>query len=333
MTIATSVVSIVIPAYNAEKVLGHCLDALLAQTAPRDEYEIIVADDGSTDGTRQVAESRAVRVVTQPNRGAGAARNLGAQHACGDIVLFLDADSAPDARWIEAMTAPFNDPTIAGASGEKKTRQKNLWARFVQIEYDFKYDRIAAHSKIDFVDSSTAAYRREVFLSNGGFDTSLMEAEDVELSFRLAERGYRMVLIRDAITYHTHPESLRHYLKRKFQYARWRAIVYARYPRKAASDQRTPLTQKFQPLLAFALVPTLFAAFIWNLLAWVAVIIALLFVATTLPFAAYCRRRSWLVALVVPLTLWLSAYASGAGAVLGFVQRPVQIKLEDSRLP
>ncbi|MBI4786955.1 MAG: glycosyltransferase [Chloroflexi bacterium] len=313
--------SVVIPAYNAERVLGACLDALLAQTAPRDSYEIIVADDGSTDGTRRVAESRGVRVVTQPNRGPGAARNLGARRARGDILLFLDADSVPDARWIEAMTAPFGDPTIVGASGEKRTRQNNLWARLVQLEYDFKYDRLAAHRHIDFVDSSTAAYRRDVFRDTGGFDAALMEAEDVELSFRLAERGCKLVLIRDAVTYHHHPESLGHYSKRKFQYARWRAIVYARYPRKAASDQRTPLTQKLQPLLAFAMVPTALAAFVWNALAWAVVLFALVFVGTTIPFAAYCWRRSRLIALVAPMTLWLAAYANGAGALMGFASR------------
>lgn len=322
--------SVVVAAYNEEKTLGRCLDSLLAQTAPRDSYEIIIVDDGSTDKTRQVAESRGVRVVTQPNRGAGAARNLGAQNARGDILLFIDADSVPDARCIEAMTAAFADPDVAGANGEKKTRQKGLWARLVQIEYDYKYDRLATHPTIDFVDSSTAAYRRDIFLSNGGFDPNLKEAEDVEFSFRLAARGYRMVLIREAITYHTHPESLTHYLKRKFQYARGRAIVYRRYPRKVASDQRTPQTQKLQMLLALALALVPLAAPVWNGWGWGIALLALLFIATTLRFARYCWKHSPRVALVVPITFWLSAYASGAGAALGFLKCPANIKFESN---
>jgi len=313
--------SVVIAAYNEEKTLGDCLDSLLAQTAPRDSYEIIVADDGSADKTREVAESRGVRVVTQPNLGPAAARNLGARHARGDLLLFIDADSVPDARCIEAMAAAFADPDLAGASGEKKTRQKNLWARLVQIEYDYKYDRLAAHPTIDFVDSSTAAYRRDILLSNGGFDPNLKEAEDVDLSFRLAERGYRLILIPEAITYHTHPESLAHYLRRKFQYARGRAMVYRRYPRKAASDQRTPQTQRVQMLLAFALALVPLAAPVWNGWGWGVALLALFFVATTLSFASYCWKRSPAVALVVPLTYWLSAYASGVGAALGFLER------------
>lgn len=314
-------VSVIVPAFNAEKTLGACLAALLAQTAPRDSYEVIVVDDGSTDATRAVAESHGVTVLAQPNRGAAAARNLGAQNARGDILLFIDADSAPDARWIEALVAPFADRSIAGASGEKKTRQTNLWARYVQLEYDFKYDRMDAQGTTDFIDSSTAAYRREIFLSNQGFDPTLREAEDTDLSFRLSERGCAMVLVRDAIVYHTHPESLGAYLRRKYQYAIWRTLIYARYPRKAASDTRTPPSQKLQVALAFALIPLVLGALLWNGLLWGVIALLLLFLATTLRFAARCWRASRWIGLLAPGALLLSAYAGGAGAVVGFFKR------------
>ena len=131
-------ISVVIAAYNEEKTLEFCLDGLVAQTVPGDSYEIIVADDGSTDKTKQVAESRGVRVVTQPNQGPSAARNLGAQQARGDVVLFIDADSIPDSHCVETMATAFADPELAGASGEKKTRQTNLWARLIQIRVRFQ---------------------------------------------------------------------------------------------------------------------------------------------------------------------------------------------------
>ena len=325
--------SVIVAAYNEEKTLGLCLDSLLAQTAPRDSYEIVVADDGSTDKTVQVAGSRGVRVVTQPNRGPSAARNLGAQCARGDILLFIDADCVPDSRCVEAMAAAFADPQLAGASGQKKTRQRNLWARLIQMEYDFKYERLASHPTIDFVDSSTAGYRREIFISNHGFDTRLKEAEDVELSFRLAERGYRMVLLPGAITYHTHPESLAHYLSRKFQYARGRAIVYALYPSKAASDRRTPQSQKLQMILAPTLLVAVLLAVFWSILGWVAAALALIFIATTTDLISYSWKRDKSVALVVPVTYWLAAYASGLGAVLGFLQRAINPKLKNPETP
>ncbi len=313
-------ISVVVPAYNNQNTIGLCLDALLAQTAPRESYEVIVVDDGSTDATAQAADARGVRVIRQPNRGPGAARNTGAQQGTGEIIIFVDADSVPDEHFVEKLAAPFCDPEIAGASGEKKNRQSNLWARFVQAEYDYKYERIAAHPTIDFVDSSTAAYRRKVFLGNGGFDTMMMEAEDTELSFRLSERGYRMVLVRDAIAFHTHPESLLAFLVRKYRYAVWRAVVYARMPRKMASETRTPRAQKLQVVLAFALLPTGLAALLFTPLAWAAALLLLLFAATTLSFVRWSWQRDRAVALVAPFVFLLSAYGGGLGFFVGLAK-------------
>ncbi len=314
-------VSVIIPAYNAAQTIGLCLDALAAQTLPRDEYEVIVVDDGSADATRELAAARGARVISQSNAGAAAARNLGARHARGEIVLFCDADSVPDARWLAAMIEPFGDANIAGASGEKKTHQTNWMAQFVQAEYDYRYERIASHRRIDFVDSSTAAYRREIFLANGGFDTTLLDAEDTELSYRLSERGHAMVLAPDAIVWHTHPEALVEYLTRKYRYALWRARVYARFPRKAASDTRTPQTQKLQAGLAALLALTGLGGFVWSGLFWVAALMLVLFLATTLPFVRWCWRSNRRVALVAPAVLWLAAYPTGLGVLVGFLNR------------
>lgn len=308
-------ISIVIPAYNVEKKIGACLDGLLAQVTPADE--IIVVDDGSTDATRALAASKGVRVLAQANRGAAAARNAGAENARGEIVLFIDADSVPDAHWLAKMIAPFADSKVVGVSGEKKTRQKNLWARFIQEEYDYKYDRIAAHRNIDFVDSSTAAYRRDPFLANGGFDPALMEAEDVELSFRLAERGSTMILARDAIAWHTHPETLMEYLRRKYQYAFWRTQVYARYPTKIVADSRTPQTQKVQGVLAGLLVVSTGAALVWREAQWLVGLLMGLFVLTTLPFVMRVIRRDPIIAGLSPIFIGLSALAGSAGVALG----------------
>jgi len=311
-------ISIVIPAYNVESTIGACLDALIAQATP--DTEIIVVDDGSTDTTRAVAEAKGVCVITQANRGAAAARNTGVQHARGEIVLFIDADSVPDAHWLAKLSAPFADTKVVGASGQKKTRQKNLWARYIQAEYDYRYDRLAAHRTIDFIDSSTAAYRRDIFLANGGFDPTLLDAEDVEFSFRLAERGYSMILVRDAIVWHTHPASLSEFLRRKYRYALWRARVYARFPHKVVADTRTPPSQKFQVALAFLLIPSTLASLVWNPFWFLSLTLFGLFLMTTIPFATYCLRISKSLVLVAPITLFLTAYAGGAGILVGTLQ-------------
>ena len=119
-----AMISVIVPGYNAEKTVNDCLEALLHQTTPAEDYEIIFVDDGSTDRTTEiVGRYLAVRLLRLPaNRGAAAARNAGLQEARGDIILFTDADCAPETNWIEMMRRPFQDATIAGCKGIYRTR-------------------------------------------------------------------------------------------------------------------------------------------------------------------------------------------------------------------
>lgn len=311
-------ISIVIPAFNAEQTIGKCLDGLLAQK--KSDTEIIVVDDGSRDATRDIAQAQGVRVLTQQNRGAAAARNLGAENARGDIVLFIDGDCEPEANWIQAMTAPLGDPEIVGAGGMKRTHQRSLIPRFIQLEFDYRYDRERELTHIDFIDSGTAAYRREIFLKCGGFDTTLSDAEDTDLSYRLSEQGYRMAFADGAIVYHAHPESPIEYFRRKFVYGYWRSQVYARHPKKIASDSRTPQTQKIQGIFGMLFLAALIGTIFWRESLWLALAMAVIIEATTLPLMFDFLKRDRQAALLTPVLIGLTSFIGGAGIALGLVR-------------
>lgn len=310
-------ISIIIPAFNEEKNIARCIDSLHRQIDVRNDCEIIVVDDGSTDTTRQIARAHGARVLEQSNQGAAAARNFGVRNACGEIVLFMDGDCEADPNWVAAMIAPFSDPSVVGTGGMKQTRQTGFIPRFIQTEFDYRYDQVRAHRFIDFIDSGTAAYRREIFLKNDGFDTRLADAEDVELSFRLSEQGFKMAFARDAIVYREHPTALWEYLRLKFTYAYWRSFVYRRFPKKIANDSRTPQTQKIQSGLALVLPFVILASFIWRPAALVALAIAVLFLVTTLPFVVRYWKRDWVIALCSSALIVLAAFAVGSGIAIG----------------
>ncbi|HLF27040.1 MAG TPA: glycosyltransferase [Anaerolineae bacterium] len=311
--------SIVVPAYNAVNVLPRCLAALTQQSVDRSHYEIIVVDDGSTDETVTVAEQAGVNVIRAAHGGPAAARNAGAHAARGQLLLFTDADCEPARDWVERMARAFVDPGVAGAKGVYRTRQASLVARFVQQEYQDKYDRMLGRVTIDFIDTYSAAYRRDIFLRSGGFDTAYPTAsvEDQEFSFRLTALGYRLVFAPDAIVNHQHDATLSEYLRRKYGIGYWKALLLRRHPDKAVRDSHTPQVIKVQlGLLAATIVMTFLTMFVRGLAGWLAGS-WLLLLATMLPLLLKVARRDPAVLPIAPILIMLRALGLGLGLLIG----------------
>jgi len=309
-------ISVVIPIHNASEGLGACLDALERQTTPLGE--IIVVNDGPVDAAVEaIADRQGVIFLSQQQKGAAAARNLGAEQAQGEILLFTDADCVPESNWVEAMIAPFADREVIGVCGVVRTRQIGLIPRFIQLEYDYRYRSIARHPQIDFVNTGTAGYRKRVFMDSGGFREHLLGAEDTELSFRLASAGYRMVFAPQAIVYHSHPESIVEYARRKNHYSYWRTLVYRKHPRKAVADSRTPQAQKIQVGLLFLLVTAATGSVFWRGLGWLAGGLALLFLLISVPFWWWVLRQDLAVGLLTPVFILVATVSVGVGVVAG----------------
>jgi len=312
-------VSVVVPAYNAAATIGECMVALNNQSLPRDSYEVIVVDDGSTDETSSIAASYGARVLKQANSGPALARNKGIAEAHGDVILFTDSDCAPAPDWIEEMLTPLADPHIGGAKGVYGTRQKNLTARFVQIEYQDRYDHTARCKYVDLVDTYAAGYRRDVLLASGGFDTRFRYLEDQELSFRLASAGHKMMFNPRAIVYHYHPETWRRYARRKYVIGYWKAVVLRLHPGKAWRDSHTPWNLKLQMLLAALSAPLALLSLGTKLCVWLLGITLGAFVVSALPFVTKAWRRDRPVAFLSLPALYLRAWSLGLGLVAGYV--------------
>lgn len=314
-------VSIIIPTFNGASRISNCLDALLKQTAGGD-VEILVVNDGSTDNTAGVVTLYSgIRLISQGNAGPAAARNRGASEARGAIILFTDDDCVAMPDWLDAMIEPFDDPEVVGAKGVYRTHQRRLVARFVQIEYEDRYRLMADLDCIDFIDTYSAAFRRNRFLEMTGYDTSFPVAcaEDIELSYRMSARGWKMKFASSAIVYHTHPDTLSRYLKKKYKFAFWRVLAVRKNPSKAVKDSHTPQLMKLQLLFP----PALLVAAAFDLAVRPAVpaslVVLAAFLLSTLPFALRAIAKDPVVGLLSPALLAARACAQVLGVTAGLI--------------
>ena len=309
-------VSVVIPAYNAQNTIAACLDSLMKQDYPGD-YEVIVVDDGSADSTPDIISGyERVRLIRQANAGPAAARNKGAMDAKGEIILFTDSDCVPEGNWITEMIAPFkDDKDVVGVKGRYKTKQKEVTARFVQFEYEDKYRYMQKDKYIDFIDTYSAGFKREIFLEMRGYDTEFPVAcaEDVELSFRLSKKGYKMIFNPGAVVYHIHPYRLKDYLKKKYKFAYWRIVAVKKNPEKIIKDSHTPQIMKLQVFFPPAVLGSALLAIAYNSLIFFPFLFIFAFILTTIPFTIRTGKKDLMVGLISPVFLFLRSLSQFLG--------------------
>jgi glycosyltransferase involved in cell wall biosynthesis len=181
---------VVIPARNAASRLPRVLDALAHQTAPADLFEAIVVDDGSTDGTADLARAgEGVRLLRAPAQGRqAAARNHGAAEARGRVLAFLDADCVPHADWIERGLAELEASgadLLAGHIGMEVAGRASA-IDLLALGHDFDQERYASEG---FAAAGNLWVRRSTFEEVGGFDTDLVLDEDREFTLRATTGG------------------------------------------------------------------------------------------------------------------------------------------------
>jgi cellulose synthase/poly-beta-1,6-N-acetylglucosamine synthase-like glycosyltransferase len=202
-------VSIIVPAYNAEATLGDCVRSLLTQAQPISRLELIVVDNGSTDGTAAIHDrfSGAIRVVRAKKRGAAAARNAGLEIAHGDVVAFTDADCVADPQWASTVIAPLGDQAVGLVGGKILAKRPcGPIEAFGERIYDVE---TAIHvSTPPYVAGGNWASRRSVLRDVGGFDERFVWGHDNDLSYRIVRLGYRVVFQPDAVVYHQNERTL-----------------------------------------------------------------------------------------------------------------------------
>lgn len=220
--------SLIIPTYSRPKQIADCLQSLTALNYPRDDFEVIVVDDGSPMDLQPVVyhfiDKLNLRLIKQSNSGPAKARNTGAEVAKGRFLVFTDDDCQPHSNWLNAFASGFKttpDSLLGGHTINKLSN--NLYSEASQLLIDYLYQYYNLKTKTPlFFASNNIALPREMFQKIGGFNTNfpLAAGEDREFCDRWLHEGYFMQYIPEAEIDHAHYLTLRKFWRQHFNYGR-----------------------------------------------------------------------------------------------------------------
>ena len=226
-------VSVVICAYNAEPTMEACLISLQALRYPA--FEVIVVDDGSTDRTGAIADSfEGIHVIHQENKGLSAARNVGIAASLGEIVAFTDSDCVVDPDWLHYLVATFLQTGLPAVGGPNlPPPEDSRVAACVAASPGGPLHVLLDDVEAEHIPGCNMAFRREVLNEIGGFDPIYRSAgDDVDVCWRLQDRGYRIGFSPAAMVWHFRRNTMRAYIGQQKGYGKAEALLYFRHPQR-----------------------------------------------------------------------------------------------------
>jgi GT2 family glycosyltransferase len=225
-------VSVVVCSCNGAQTVAETLAALEDMEYP--DYEIIVIDDGSTDQTSAIASKHNVRLIRTKNRGLSVARNLGLKAATAEIIAYIDDDAYPDPHWLTYLVAAFLHTEHAGVGGPNiAVPGDGAIADCVANAPGGPIHVLLSDDVAEHIPGCNMAFRREKLLAIGGFDPRFRVAgDDVDICWRLQERGWTIGFAPSAVVWHHRRNSIKRYLKQQFGYAKAEALLAEKWPGK-----------------------------------------------------------------------------------------------------
>ncbi len=254
-------VSIVIPVKDRADDLRNCLVSLATLDYPQEKLEVIVVDDGSTDETPNVARQLGALLIPSGAVGGGpaAARNKGASVASGEILAFIDSDCTASKEWLMELLPAFTDEKVAAVGGwVDGMHHESPLDRYEAVMSSLNLGRRemsgGAGGDTFYLPSCNLLMRREAFASAGGFRAELHVGEDVDLTWRLRDGGWKIAYLPVGTVFHAHRSRLWPFMKRRFDYGTSEGMLQQLHPVRGKKMLVPPMLAAILLLLSAALV-------------------------------------------------------------------------------
>jgi GT2 family glycosyltransferase len=223
---------VIICTYTGSRTLRDCLGGLARMNYPA--FEVIVVDDGSKDNTAAIAAEYNVRLISIANGGLSNARNVGWQVARGEIVAFLDDDAFPDPQWLFYLASTFLASNCAGAGGPNLAwPHDGFIAQCVDHAPGNPTHVLLTDSEAEHLPGCNMAFRKTCLAAVGGFDPQFRIAgDDVDLCWRLQQRGMTLGFHPTAVVWHHRRGKIREYWKQQVNYGKAEAMLERKWPEK-----------------------------------------------------------------------------------------------------
>lgn len=321
-------ISIIIPTYNRKEELVDLLPSLSRQECPV-PFEIIVVDDGSTDGTRELLKNLAedwkgrLRFLEQNRAGPGTARNLGIKHANGDILVFVDSDCIAPRGWLYNLISVFTNPQIGAAGGPElaPTNDRLFWkcqtyVMTALLTTGGLRGRKGKKLGVYYPRGFNIAVRKHVADAVGGF-TKRFHGEDILFGLKVKQMGYILKYVPDAAMYHRRRSTLSGYFRQLYRMGKTRVEMAFLYKSLLEPIYTLPAI-----VLLFAIILVCGALFSQNLfkIASGFIIIALLFL-TLIGIDSATRLKTVKAFAIVPFLFMIQQTAYGLGTIVAALRR------------
>jgi len=322
--------SIIVPSFNRKVEIEDLLLSLEKQDLPKQTFEVVIVDDGSTDGTDKWVmdfQSRSdvdVHLVRQDHKGPGAARNLGMEKAEGDVFVFIDSDCTAPPNWLRIIHNAFdNDPQLKAFGGRDDARS-DFPPLLLAINYSMtsflttggmrggKKKRLAKF----YPRSFNMGLHRDLYKKIGGFG-NLRHGQDIEFSNRMIKSGEKVAHLPDCVVYHKRRTSLAKFFRQVYNWGVARINLYKIDPTMLEPLHFAPAVG-FWMIVAFTFWALIFPAVfsIWNVFFLLGLLALLLS-----GVHAAIKYKNIVTGLLVPIVMPLQITGYGLGFTLAFVRR------------